>query len=467
MVILGIPVRLRQIAYLLGDVGAALMAVQLGHVLRLQLGGLPIPGLVEIFDYTTGASILFVLVHLALLYVMDAYNPDNDYRERRMLLRLWGAVVAGFAVLMMLQYALPFWRWPRGISLGAFLSFGLLLTGWRSAISRARPRRAGRLRTLIVGAGEAGRTIAETIRSNPEHRSAQPLVGFIDDVGGEAFEDLEILGGAEKLLEVVREQRIRRLIVAIDGGMRPELTANLLRCKALGVQIVDMPTVYKNLTGRLPIRHLADSWIIFGPGFTDRATPLKAVQRLVDIAVSLAILVCAAPALIAAAIVVKLTDRGPVFFTQERLGRNEKPFRMFKLRTMVVDAEAKTGAVWSQGAGDPRVTRIGRFLRRSRLDEVPQLWNVIRGDMAMVGPRPEREHFVRKLEEEIPFYNLRFAAKPGVTGWAQVMYRYGASVEDSAVKLQYELYSVQEMTPALYALILFKTVQTVLIRPGS
>ena len=466
MVILGIPVRLRQIAWLAGDVGAALLAVQLGHVIRLQLGGLPIPGLLEIFDYTTGASFLFVLVHLVLLYVMDAYNADHDFRERRMVLRLWAAVVLGFGALMMLQYAMPFWRWPRGISLSAFLSFGVLLTGWRSAIARVRPRRRGRLRTLIVGAGDAGRTIAGVIRSNPEHRSAQPLIGFIDDDLREGLEDLDVLGGAADLVPIVKAQRVTRLIVAAQD-LGPELTAALLRCKTLGVQIVDMPTVYKNLTGKLPIRHVADAWLLFGPGFADRPTPLRAIQRIVDVAVSAAILVTVAPFLLVSAIAVKLTDRGPIFFTQERLGKNERPFQMYKLRTMVVDAEAATGAVWSQGAGDPRVTRIGRFLRRSRLDEVPQLWNVIRGEMAMVGPRPEREHFVRTLEQEIPFYNLRFASKPGVTGWAQVMYRYGASVEDSAVKLQYELYSVQEMTPALYALILFKTVQTVLIRPGS
>lgn len=131
------------------------------------------------------------------------------------------------------------------------------------------------------------------------------------------------------------------------------------------------------------------------------------------------------------------------------------------------DAEAKTGAVWSQGAGDPRVTRVGRFLRRTRIDELPQFWNVLRGDMSMVGPRPEREHFVRQLEEQIPFYALRFAVKPGVTGWAQVMYRYGATTEDAAEKLRYELFSIQEMSPLLYVLIVLKTLQTVLVRPGS
>jgi exopolysaccharide biosynthesis polyprenyl glycosylphosphotransferase len=467
MVILGIPVRFRQVAFVVGDVAVALMAVQLGHVIRLWYGGLPIPGLPTILGYTTGASLLFVIVHVMLLYVVDAYGADHDYRERRMLVKLWAAVLMGFGVLMMLQYALPFWRWPRGVSLYSFLSFGVLLTAWRSAISRARPRRQGRFRTLIVGAGEAGRAIVDVIRSNAEHRSAQPLVGLIDDVRETGCHDLEVLGGSSDLLAVVKDQRIKRLIVAVRGTMGPELISTLLRCKTLGVQIVDMPTVYKNLTGKLPIRHLAGSYLIFGPGFTDRPTPLKAIQRLVDVTISVAILVAVSPVLLVAALAVKLTDGGPILFTQERLGKNEKPFRMFKLRTMVVDAEAKTGAVWSQGSDDPRVTRIGRFLRRSRLDEVPQLWNVIRGDMAMVGPRPEREHFVRKLEEEIPYYSLRFASKPGVTGWAQVMYRYGASVEDSAVKLQYELYSVQEMTPALYSLILFKTVQTVLIRPGS
>ncbi|HND31604.1 MAG TPA: sugar transferase, partial [Myxococcota bacterium] len=166
-------------------------------------------------------------------------------------------------------------------------------------------------------------------------------------------------------------------------------------------------------------------------------------------------------------ILVKLESPGPAFYIQERLGKNEQPFGIIKLRTMRQDAEAGTGAVWSQGQGDPRVTRVGRFLRRSRIDELPQFYNVLRGDMSVIGPRPEREHFVRLLKEKIPFYGLRFSVKPGVTGWAQVRYRYGASEEDAVEKLSYELYAVQEMSPALYILILLKTIQTVMVRPGS
>ena len=467
MVLLGIPVRMRQVAYIVGDLAVLLLALQVGHALGQVHGGGEVHGLPWIVDYNTGASLLYVAVHLGFLYVMDAYGPDHDYRERRHIFRLWVAATAGFGLLMMLHFAFPFWGWGRRITVLVYLSFGSLLTAWRNAASRTRPKRRGSLRTLIVGAGDAGRAIIDVIRSNAEHRGAQPLLGFIDECRDQPVDDLPVLGGASELLDIVKRQGVKRLIVAEPSCMSDDLIATLLRAKAMGVQIVDMPTVYKNLTGMLPIRHIASTWIIFGPGFADRPTPLRAIQRIVDIVISAGILIAVSPLMLAAAVAVKLTDRGPIFFTQERLGRNEKPFQMYKLRTMVVDAEARTGAVWSQGSGDPRVTRIGRFLRRSRLDEVPQLWNVIRGDMAMVGPRPEREHFVRALEAQIPFYSLRFASKPGVTGWAQVMYRYGASVEDSAVKLQYELYSVQEMNPALYSLILFKTVQTVLVRPGS
>ena len=248
--------------------------------------------------------------------------------------------------------------------------------------------------------------------------------------------------------------------------MSLDLTRQLLACKTRGVQIEDMPTVYKRLTGKVPVLHLSDDWLIFGPVFSGSSRFSAALQRLADIAIGVVGGALSVLIILPAAILIKLESPGPVFYTQERLGRNERTFRIVKLRTMRSDAEAG-GPQWSQGAGDPRVTRVGRWLRRSRIDELPQFYNVLRGDMALVGPRPEREHFVTQLKEKIPFYALRFSVKPGVTGWAQVRYRYGATDEDAVEKLCYELYAIQEMGPALYVLILLKTIQTVLLRPGS
>ena len=190
----------------------------------------------------------------------------------------------------------------------------------------------------------------------------------------------------------------------------------------------------------MPILHLSDSWLIFGPVFAGTSAFAGGAQRLVDVLIALIGAIGSRPVVLLAAMVVKLESKGPAFFLQERLGRNERPFKIIKLRTMRTDAEA-AGPQWSQ-KGDPRVTRVGRFLRRSRIDELPQFWNVLLGDMSIVGPRPEREYFVNQLKEKIPFYALRFSVKPGVTGWAQVRYGYGATENDAVEKLCFELYAI-------------------------
>ncbi len=461
-----VPIERRQVLFVLGDTLAALLSLHGAYLLRFGFE----PGDFQPLaaqHLASGGTVFFVATHLLLLYLSDAYQTSRDFRRAEELLRLWLAVVAAFALQMALFYAVPEWWVGRGVAALSSLFFGLTLSGWRGLATAVRPRKAARTRTLIVGAGGAGQAMAEVIRDHQDYARTYDLLGFVDDRVQRSPTGLLVLGTGDKLVELAQKHRADMLVVAIRGGMGRHLTQQLLECKRLGMEIHDMPTLYKSLTGKVPINHLADTWLIFGPGFDAQRRVPAAVQRLADFVLALIGLLLTGPVIAIAALMVKLESPGPAFFLQERLGLDEVPFTIIKLRTMRSDAEAKTGAVWSQGAGDARVTRIGRFLRRSRIDELPQFVNVLRGDMSMVGPRPERQHFVDLLKERIPFYGLRHAVKPGVTGWAQVMYRYGASEEDAAEKLRYELFAIQEMSVFLYCLIVLKTVQTVLIRPGS
>ncbi len=477
----GIPYQRRQFHYVAGDILVALIAIYLGHALRFGFGDRH-KSVAAIVDQYTGASLFFISSTLIVLYMADAYNSTLDFHRRHEIIRIWCAVIAALPLQLLAYAAFPLGWWGRGLALLTSLSMAVLLTVWRVSVCSIAPRPTSRQTTLVVGAGEAGRLILREILSNPEYAADYSVVGFIDHPAGGrrrytdhsdddrlpgAPGDPAVLGDVPDLNRLVSEHGVNLIIVALRGSMTGELTKRLLECKARGVHIEDMPTLYKRLTGKLPVLHVSDAWLIFGPVFVGNSRFSSAVQRVADILIALVGAIITLPVVGLAAVAIRLESKGPAFFLQERLGKNERPFEIIKLRTMRNDAEAESGAVWSQGLGDPRVTRLGRFLRRSRIDELPQFYNVLRGDMSIVGPRPEREHFVTDLKERIPFYALRFSVNPGVTGWAQVRYRYGATVEDSAEKLCYELYAVQEMSPALYLLILLKTVQTILLRPGS
>lgn len=462
MNLLGIPIQRRHLLYFFGDLVLLLVSLYLGHFLRLWWTGVPV-SLFQILDLTTGATGLFILAHLLTLYVADGYSSTVDFRQPREIIRLFLAISTAFVLQMALYYAIPNWRWGRGIVLLGYLSFLVFAPTYRALVCQLKFR-PGRERTLIVGTESAGRRIAKVLKSNSDRVAEFNPVGFV----GEPADGLcmPVLGPTRDLVLRVESEAITQVVVAHTSRLPTEVTQGLLELKARGLHIVDMPSLYKQLTGRVPIDDLAETWIIYGPWLTRRDVVLHSALRLADVVSSIVALVLVWPLLILAAVAIKVSSPGPVFYSQERLGLNRQPFMIHKLRTMTTDAE-RDGAKWSQGASDPRVTHVGRFLRRTRLDELPQFYNVLRGDMSLVGPRPERDHFVKMLEQQIPYYGLRFAVRPGITGWAQVSYRYGASVEDARNKLEYELYAIREMSVALYALIVLKTVQTVLIRPGS
>jgi exopolysaccharide biosynthesis polyprenyl glycosylphosphotransferase len=240
----------------------------------------------------------------------------------------------------------------------------------------------------------------------------------------------------------------------------------LLEMKLDGVSFDHLPSVYEEYTGKIAVENLRPSWLIFSEGFR-KSRAMSAGKRLLDVVLGTLGLMIGLPILALVALAVRLTSSGPVFYHQRRVGLHGRIFTVHKFRTMRADAEAKTGPVWASKKGDPRVTPIGRFLRRSRLDELPQLWNVLKGEMSVVGPRPERPEFVTDLTRDIPYYGQRHVVRPGLTGWAQVRYTYGASAEDALQKLQYDLYYIKNLSIAFDLFIMLETIKTVVVRRGS
>lgn len=238
----------------------------------------------------------------------------------------------------------------------------------------------------------------------------------------------------------------------------------LLELRLRGVKIEEATSWLEKMSGKIEVESLNPSWLVFSEGFK-RSTLFIAIRRLLSIVISLIGLVLAAPLFPIVWLMVKLDSKGPAFYSQKRVGKGNKPFKVTKFRTMRQDAEVN-GAQWA-GANDPRITRVGRFLRSSRLDEIPQLWCVLKGDMAFVGPRPERPEFVEWLSKEIPYYGVRHMVRPGLTGWAQIKYKYGSTVEDAREKLQFDLFYIKNASVGLDLLIMFQTIKTVLLRRGA
>jgi len=340
----------------------------------------------------------------------------------------------------------------------AFLGAQAGLVGaWRLAYARWLTGPGFRRRLLIVGAGWAGRTLAEALAR--EEGGLYEPVGFVDDdpeKQGREVSGLRVLGPARELPRFVRELGADEVAVAVTDGLSPELYQALTECWGLGVHVEPMPVVYERLTGRVPVQHIGPNWALAAPVGNPPGQLWQLTKRAVDLAFAAAGGLVFGAALPFVALAIWVEDRGPVFYRQVRCGQGGRPFEMIKFRSMVKDAEAGGRPVWA-AAEDPRVTRVGRVLRRTHLDELPQVINVFRGEMSIVGPRPERPELVAELEAIIPFYRARLAVRPGLTGWAQVNYGYGRSVEDALIKLQYDLYYIKHQSLWLDLRIIWRT----------
>jgi sugar transferase (PEP-CTERM system associated) len=269
----------------------------------------------------------------------------------------------------------------------------------------------------------------------------------------------------EGLCDLAEKLNVSKIVVALTERRGALPTKELVQCRVNGIEIIEGASFYEMLTGKFIVEQLNPAWLIFSEGFY-KSKFRRILKRSMDLALSVIFLILLSPLIVAAAILIKIDSKGPVIFSQERIGKNRKVYMIFKFRSMILNAEQQSGPVWAED-NDHRITRVGKFLRKWRIDEIPQLWNVLKGEMSFVGPRPERAYFVKKLEDIIPYYGERFSIKPGISGWAQVSYGYGASVEDAIEKLNYDLFYIKNMSTFMDLMIIMRTIKIVLFGKGA
>jgi sugar transferase (PEP-CTERM system associated) len=396
---------------------------------------------------------------LLLTYYFDLYGPRRFSESWEIYFRLL-LVLSGLSfVLAGLVYLFPELDIGPYVFLAGVSFLAVLLVLWRVTYEWIISLPMFRERVYVLGCGERARTVTDLLRTSRD--AGMEVVSWI----GEG----EVHGRLDRFSADLRAFRgpkpgVDRVIVAMEDRRETMPVRELLDLRLCGVVIENSSTLMERLSGKLPLDGLNPSTLIFTEGFRMN-TSQQLFRRLLSLAVSFIGLLLCLPILPFIILAVRLSSPGPILFSQTRVGQRGRLFTAYKFRTMWKDAEAQ-GAVWA-AKDDPRVTAIGRFLRSTRIDEIPQLWNVLRGDMAFVGPRPERPEFVQWLSQEIPFYDLRHMIRPGITGWAQVRYRYGASLEETKHKLEYDLYYVKHQSIGLDLLIMFETVKTILLRRGA
>jgi sugar transferase (PEP-CTERM system associated) len=399
------------------------------------------------------------------LYYNDLYDLTVVRTNRELVIRLLQAVGTALILVALLYLAVPWLTVADGAFLPATAIFLFGMLAWRLVFNHVAALHPFGERVLIIGTDATAQTVARQVLAQQDF--PYEIVGFIDEDPrriGESVVNPRVVGTPADIERIVATHDIARIFVGLSDRRGRLPIGELLRAKLRGVRVEDVDTVYERLTGKLLVEDLRPSWLIFSDGF--RASRLtRQSKRAFDTLLALVGLVIAAPLMLLTALAVWLESGFPVLYRQERVGENGRVFTLYKFRSMRRDAEQGT-PIWAR-AEDDRVTRVGLFIRKTRLDELPQLWNVLRGDMSFVGPRPERPFFVAQLAARIPFYEQRQAVKPGITGWAQVKYRYSASVEDSFEKLRYDLYYVKHMSVPFDLTILFDTVKVVLFAKGA
>jgi sugar transferase (PEP-CTERM system associated) len=403
---------------------------------------------------------------LAAFYLFDLYDFIVMHDRRELVLRLIQALGLAWIALALTFYAWPGLMLGRSISLIALPLALSLMVGWRISIHWFLGHPGIGERILIVGSGKLAVEVAREVLSRPD--AGYRIVGFVgtdSELLGKSLINPRVIGLTEQLGDIVKKEGIDRIVVAM-GERRGQLpTDRLLQLSLAGeVSIEEGASFYERVTGRVSLNMMRPSWLIFS-GRGRQARLVNISRNAVHWLVALIGFTLSLPIMVVTAGLIKLESRGPVFYKQERVGKNGRTFVLMKFRSMRVDAE-KSGPVWAS-KGDDRTTRVGRIIRKVRIDEIPQFWNILRNQMSFVGPRPERPHFVAQLAEEIPYYEQRHLIAPGLTGWAQIKYPYGASIEDARQKLQYDLFYIKNYGLLLDAIIMFETIKIILFGRGA
>ncbi|MFM5952782.1 MAG: TIGR03013 family XrtA/PEP-CTERM system glycosyltransferase [Novosphingobium sp.] len=405
----------------------------------------------------------FAAIILAAMIAVGVYGSDSLRSMRFATARILVAISLGIIALSFVDFVFGGHNFWRSVLAYAMVGSITVLVVNRLVVGGILGAAAFRRRVLVLGAGHRADRLRK-LSERPE--SGFVTVGYVamtesKPVVEEAIARLAI----NNLTRHVENLGVSEVVLALEERRNSLPLSDLLRIKTTGVHVNDFSSFIERETGRVDLDTVNPSWLIFSDGFSSGRAISSAVKRLFDIAASTLLLVLSAPIIALFAVLVKLDSKGPAFYRQVRVGLYGQPFDVIKLRSMRTDAEA-AGAQFAQ-ANDPRVTRLGRFIRKVRIDELPQTWSVLKGEMSFVGPRPERPEFVAELEEQLPFYAERHMVKPGITGWAQINYPYGASLEDSRHKLEYDLYYAKNYTPFLDLLILLQTLRVVLWSEGA
>jgi sugar transferase (PEP-CTERM system associated) len=417
------------------------------------------------YEYLILKALLIVACVQLSLYYFDLYDLKAFRSNMELGIRLLQSLGVSSILLAFLYYLFPLLIIGRGIFLISLGFMGVVIVSWRIIYNHILKTRQLDQRIMIIGSGPLAQNIAKEIVEGMD--TGFKVIGFITEDPeriGEKLVNPSIIGDQSQILDIATKERVDRIIVAIEERRGKFPDAQLLECKMRGIAVEEGIEFYEHLTGRLQVESLRPSSLIFSDGFKKSKLTIW-MKRVSGFSLSLIGLILLSPLILIISILIKIESRGPVFYKQERVGERGKIFRLLKFRSMVEEAESN-GPVWAE-QDDKRVTRVGRWMRKWRIDEIPQMFNVLKGDMSFVGPRPERPFFVEKLRKEIPFYDQRFSVKPGVTGWAQIKYPYGASNKDALEKLKYDLYYIKNISSLYDLLIVFETIKVVLFGKGA
>jgi len=409
------------------------------------------------------AKLLVPLIFIPILLGVGGYQSDSIRDMRVFAARLFTAIIVASIVLAAFLYLLPMLPLWRSILLLAMLLSGLILLGVHGFFVLSADSKFLSRRVLILGAGNEAQEIESFAKKATE--AGLNIIASICMPGQKSVVENPVsLTDLDDLVSFAESKETELILIAADG-FEPLPLESLIACKLAGIEIKDRLSFFEQARGFVNLSAVKAEWIVFSDGFRGGNSFERVAKRILDIVISLIMLVATAPILVIAALAVRFTSFGPIFYRQRRVGLNGKGFYLFKFRSMKNDAEKKGAPEWAK-ENDPRVTLVGSFLRRTRIDELPQLLNVLKGDMSFVGPRPERPYFVKQLEKKIPFYSERHCLKPGITGWAQIQFPYGASFDDSKRKLEYDLYYIKNYSIFLDILIILQTVRVVLFPIG-
>ena len=448
---------------LLMVVEASLIVLSLVCAVELRFWNNPAEALFyfSLPDFAVQTTVV-VFVCMACFYYNDLYDLSTGYSVVEWVLRVEQSLGAASLLLGLLYFMFPGLLLGRGVFIIGMVLVTVLVILGRKLLDKAWQLTAPTQRVVILGTGQMALELARELTRRSD--LGVQLEGFVGGSGsrgeGEKIFGFPVLGPASEMETIAKARAISKIIVALEDRRGTLPTRELVTLRVQGVRVEEAASALSGLTGRVSLRAIRPSWFVFSDGF-HRSKWNDLLKRILDLVAGILGLMVSLPVMILVALAVRLDSKGPIIYRQRRVGGMGRCFDVLKFRSMRSDAEQENGAQWAS-ENDPRVTRVGRFLRKFRLDELPQFYNVIRGEMSFVGPRPERPYFVEELRKTIPYYDERHSVRPGITGWAQVQYPYGSTIEDAFNKLEYDLFYLKNMSLMFDLAIIFRTVQIVI-----